>query len=397
MTALEAYPTKTLLENLMKKQMQIGTLPILSILLLASLPGQIFGQSSGGMSGPGGMSGSGMSAPGGMSGPGMGGGGRSGMGMGSDMGSESMEGMEFTVRPSLSYTVDDKPYRATRVRSFHYVFQSFRPKELAYADNGGMDGGYGGMAGSSGDGSAMGGSGMPGKWFYSGGSSGYPGASAGYAGGGGYSSGSSPVTNRLAINIHAYIFDGEKTNDRTRIELMIEQPHGMGMEGMASGGGSPGMTGGGDAYGGMGVGMGMSSGPSQMQPFASLGIVKAKAPANLRQGPGGATPVLSPPETKLVTDIICQTMWKTDVVKALFASKGQGDWANENESILKQLLAEQYDTQLARQEMEAESIKRRLEQLQDELKRRKLAKDRVVEVQLGRLILDAQGLLNNER
>ncbi len=369
----------------MKKQLRIGTLSILSILLIASLPGPIFGQSSSGMSGPGGMSGGGISGPGGMS-PG----GRPGMGMGSEMGMESSEGKEFTVRPSLSYTVDDKPFRATRVRSFHYVFQSFRPKELVYADGG--YGGYGvGMEDSGGYGSAMGGSGMPGM---SGGYPGYPGGSAGYPGGGGYASGSSIATNRLAINIHAYMFDGEITNDRSRIELMIDQPNGMGMEGMASAGGLSGGPGGMEMGGAGGMDMSM---PSQMQPFASLGIVKAKAPANLRQGPGGATPVLSPPEIKLVTDIICQTIWKADMVKALFASKGQGDSAKENETFLKQLLAEQYDTQLARQEMEAESIKRRLDQLQEELKRRKLAKDRVVEVQLGRLILDAQGLLNNER
>ena len=81
-------------------------------------------------------------------------------------------------------------------------------------------------------------------------------------------------------------------------------------------------------------------------------------------------------------DIICQTVWKSDVVKALFATKGQGESASENETFLKQLLSEQYDTQLARQEMAAESLKRRLEQLLDELKRRKLAKDRVVEVML---------------
>ena len=366
---MTAFDPITLLENTMKKQIQIGTLPILSILLLAALPGPIFGQ--GRMSAPGGKSAGGR--------PGMG----LGMGMGSDPGMESIGGMESIVRPSLSYTVDDKPDRATRVRSFHYVFQSFRPKELAYVDNSGMDGGYGGMAGSSGPG-------MPGGGYPGGASSsGYPSVS--------YASGSSQVTNRMAINIHAYLFDDEKTNDRTRIELMIEQPHGLGMDGMASEGGSAGMMSGGDGNGGMG--MGMSSGPSQMQPLASLGIIKAKATAtaNLRQGPGGVTPVLSPPEIKLVTDIICQTIWKTDAVQALFASKGQGDSAKENETFLKQLLAEQYDTQLARQEMEAESIKRRLEQLQDELKRRKLAKDRVVEVQLGRLILDAQGLLNNER
>lgn len=160
---------------------------------------------------------------------------------------------------------------------------------------------------------------------------------------------------------------------------MIEQPNNVGtaeMMGMSS-----------ESEGGMGMSMmGMPSGPSRMKPLASLGTPKTKASARLSQS-----------EIKLVTDIICQAIWKADVVKALFASKGQGESASENEKFLKQLLAEQYDTQLARQEMEAESIKRRLDQLLDELKRRKLAKDRVVEVQLGRLILDAQGLLNNDR
>ena len=211
------------------------------------------------------------------------------------------------------------------------------------------------------------------------GSGGYPGSFGGIGAGapGGFSesgsSSSDQASDHLTILIHAYLFDSEKGNDRTRIELMIEQPNEMGMGGMS-------------APGGMSGGMGMPSGPLRVKPFASLGTPKTKASAKLSQS-----------EIKLVTDIICQTIWKADVVKALFASKGQGESAAENEKFLKQLLAEQYDTQLARQEMEAESIKRRLEQLLDELKRRKLAKDRVVEVQLGRLILDAQGLLNNDR
>ena len=295
----------TLLEKYMKTQIQIGTLPILSILLMASLPGPIFGQ--GDMSRPGGKSA----------------GGRPGMGMGSDTGMESMEGMESISQPSLTYTVDDKNYLATRVRSFHYVLQSFRPKELAYADGGGMMREYGRMG--------SGGSGMPGMS-----GPGYPGAvssgggsSAGYLGPRGYASGSPQVTNQMVINIHAFIFDGEKTNDRTRIELMIEQPYGMGMDGL---GGMEGMSGGPE-------GMGMSHEPLQMQPFASIKVIKIKSPGLLGQGP-----ILLPPETKLVTDIICQTIWKSDVVQALFVNKGQGDSAKEIEAFLKQLLAEQYDT-----------------------------------------------------
>ena len=216
---------------------------------------------------------------------------------------------------------------------------------------------------------------MPGG-FGSGSSPGsFEGKEVGATGGFGYGTSSSDqASDRLTIQIHAYLFDSEKVNDRTRIELMIEQPSEIGMGGMMEG------------FSEGGMGMGMPSGPSRMKLFASLGTPKTKASARLSQT-----------EIKLVSDIICQTIWKADVVKALFATKGQGESASENERSLKQLLAEQYDTQLARQEMEAESIKRRLEQLLDELKRRKLAKDRVVEVQLGRLILDAQGLLNHDR
>ena len=280
--------------------------------------------------------------------------------MGMESGSE-----EAISPPSLSYLVDDKPFRATRVRSFRYVYQSFRPKELAYAGSyDAMGGGYGSKTGM----------GMPG-----GNGGGYPGVVVN----------SDQAHERLTIKIHAYLFDNEKVHDRTRIELMIEQPSETGMaemtgaaiSGMARGGyGAAGMSGEAGGYGGM------SSAPMRMKPLASITTPMAKNSAKLL-----------PQEIKLVTDIICQTIWKADVIKVLFDSKGQGESAAENEKFLKLLLADQYDTQLARQEMEAESIKRRLELLVDELKRRGLAKDRVVDVQLGRLILDAQGLLNNDR
>lgn len=340
----------------MKSRIQIEMISALSIVFLTMLPPQTLGQGYGG----------------------------------GEMGMGGMSDMDQILRPSLSYTVVDKPYRATRVRSFRYVVQSFRPKELSHVNShgsmgGGMGMGEGGMdMGSSGgygssEGSAGMASGMPSS-YGSGSGGGYPGSGGTGAGAaGGFSeygiSNSDQASDRLTIQIHAYLFESEKVYDRTRIELMIEQPSEMGMEEMAGGFSE-----------GAGMGMGMPSGPSRMKPLASLGTPKTKASARLSQT-----------EIKLVSDIICQTIWKADVVKALFATKGQGESASENEKFLKQLLAEQYDTQLARQQMEAESIKRRLDQLLDELKRRKVAKDRVVEVQLGRLILDAQGLLNNDR
>ncbi len=338
------------------KSRKLFEMSTLSIVLLIALPTQIFGQVNQGYGGMG---------AGGMDG---------------EMGSGSEDAIS---RPALSYTVDDKPYRATRVRSFRYTYQSFRPKELAYVN---YDGGMG----------------MPGGYGAGGMSGGYAGGGMG-DGGYGDAVNSDQAPERLAININAFLFDSEQVNDRTRIEydrtrieLMIEQPNKTAMSrmpgmsgGMPGGGDSAGLPGG---YGAGGMpggfsGESMSGGPPPlMRPFTSLGTPKTKASARLSQ-----------PEIKLVTDIICQTIWKADVVKALFASKGQGESAANNEKFLKQLLAEQYDTQLARQELEAESIKRRLELLVDELKRRKLAKERVVDVQLGRLILDAQGLLNNDR
>ncbi len=371
--------------------------PLLLILLVVCFPSVSFSQSSGksskggggssGMAGGslGGMSGRGMPGgqsdrsgyPGGTSGGypsgNMGSGGYPGGSMGGGYG-ESAGGS--IARPSLAFTVDDKPFKATRVHSFQYFFHSFRPQLVLINQESKMGiqeskmggTGYGGGATMGIKGAGMGSEGN--------GSAGY-GSSNGYAG-----SGISGGQQLPWINIYAYTFDGEKVIDRTRIELMIEQPD----EGMDGGPGLGESGSGGDMYGG-GMGMGgMSSEPRRMQTFLSLAKPKTQKGAKLSES-----------EIKLVSDIICQSIWKEDAIKALYQSKGQGESATENENLLKQLLAEQYDTQLARQEMEAESIKQRLDQLVDELKRRKLAKDRVVEVQLGRLILDAQGLLNNDK
>ncbi len=316
---------------------------LLPIVFLASLPSLSYGQKGTSNSGKGGLGGGGMSAPGGMGGDGGEYGGSGGP-------------------PSLAFNLDGKSFRATRVLSFDYVVHSFRPKMIAIA-SGGMTGAASGY----GEGGGYGNSGLSG-----------PGGN-----------GSEGTTSPEGLTILAFLFDGEKVNDRTRIEITVfSQPNNVpgGYPGGGMYGGSMGGYGGseGGMAGGMG-GMGMDSEPWEMQPFASLGKVKSKFQAKLADS-----------EINLVSDIIRQTIWKDDVLKELRNSKGQGESASPNEKLLKQLLAEQYDTQLARQEMEADSIKQRLETLLEELKRRRLAKDRVVEVQLGRLILDAQGLLNTE-
>ncbi|MCC7339150.1 MAG: hypothetical protein IT422_28995 [Pirellulaceae bacterium] len=69
------------------------------------------------------------------------------------------------------------------------------------------------------------------------------------------------------------------------------------------------------------------------------------------------------------------------------------DLARQTEQQLQQILAEAYDTQIERHELEVKLVEARVAQLRVELVRRREAKPRVVEVQLGRIVLEAQGLL----
>jgi hypothetical protein len=308
---------------------------LLALLSLAMLPSLSFGQTSkgkGGASGRGGGGGmsmgglSGGDGPGGMGGPVMPGVSEmGGVGMGALGGYGSMDGSP------LALVLDGVELQATRVFPFQYQANSFRPK-----------------------------------------------------GGGEFGGGMGAAPPSDVQTIYVCVFDGEKVNDRTRIELAIPSAN-LGLAGYpgASSSGS-GYPGGGASKGGAG-GQGTYSSGLLLQSFASLAKANPKSNAKFTES-----------EIQLVSDIIRQTIWKEDVIKTLRASKGNGESAPSDAKLLKQLLAEQYDTQLARQEMEAESIKQRLEVLQEEMKRRKQAKERVIEVQWGRLILDAQGLLNEQ-
>lgn len=72
----------------------------------------------------------------------------------------------------------------------------------------------------------------------------------------------------------------------------------------------------------------------------------------------------------------------------LIVQFGRFAWNNRQ-----QILAEVYDTQLERHELEVNLAEARVAQLRVELVRRREAKPYVVEVQLGRIVLESQGLL----
>lgn len=100
-------------------------------------------------------------------------------------------------------------------------------------------------------------------------------------------------------------------------------------------------------------------------------------------------------EMAIVVDMIKQSIWKDDAVAAIQTPELDEEDVSKRESLLRQVLTDQYDTQLQRQEHEMHRIEARIAKLRKELLRRKAAKKRVVDVKLGRIVLEAQGLLDN--
>ncbi len=100
-------------------------------------------------------------------------------------------------------------------------------------------------------------------------------------------------------------------------------------------------------------------------------------------------------EYQIVSDTIRQSLWKEEAIKAINLNKSNSDKLAKLEEELKEILLAEYDTQLLRQNVEVERIEQRVVQLKQELARRRDAKERVVDVQLGRIVLEAQGLLRN--
>ncbi len=266
-----------------------------------------------------------------------------------------------------------KVQTASRLLEFSYQLTTLKPVSIPGSYGGGGYGGAGMMAGGSGgEGGMMGGYG---------GGSGYGGSMGGSEMGGmgmegdygGERSDTQPT-----IHIWAYVFANDRENNRTKIELVTLPPAtSQGMMG-------PGMM-------DMGMGAGMDGGmmgevPRYVRLATLVGPVSPGKPNTDKVR-------LSPAEYDVVSKTILQKIWKEETLQAFRASKGVGDDAAEQEKLLKELITEEYDTQLARQEMEVQSIEQKIEALKAEINRRRVAKDRVIDVQLGNLVLEAQGLL----
>ena len=313
---------------------------------------------------------------------------------------------------------------------FRYIPGSYKPKTLSarvFLTNGtvvgdmeGFSGGYGG----DGMGAAMGGGaggigGVDGMGIGAEGPGGGMGMGMGGPGGGGgmegYGGSHEPAGLELfAVVVEAQNVEGENA---TKVEVIFNKDatlfgnSGYGMGGMGAGidygseegsGGGYGAEAGGGYPGAGGAGAGLGSGFGAARPRdgkrRALGEyyeLESLLLPKVAKRTLGSRYKLEKQELKIVKDFIQLAVLRNVLLDEIKEKKNDADFLAEAEKKLKQILSNQYTNQLARQKIEIEAIESKVEKLRSELDRREAAKDRVVDVQVGRIILEAQGLLDN--
>ncbi len=266
------------------------------------------------------------------------------------------------------FILDGVSLTASRVRSYTVSVSTLQIQPLN--QSGFMGSGAGGMMGGMGGhmSGMEGGMGSPGMGAGIGGSGGMMGMSGGGMGGmaggglggmpGGMGMGSSVGEMSDVRVVIAFIMDHEQIAGRTRIEVLAPQ--------------------------------GSQGDCVRLEALSAARPSKSKTEKK-------ASPVWSPATAKLITDTISLKIWKEDAIKTLKAEEGKGEQAAASEKLLKAVLSEEYDAQLARQQFELARLQERLKRIQEEFTRRQQAKDRVIDVQLGKIILEAQGILGDNQ
>lgn len=148
-------------------------------------------------------------------------------------------------------------------------------------------------------------------------------------------------------------------------------------------------------------GMGMGMGGGEMAEMGGVRMAPFPLYGEIDQLPADPKSLLDQTygheALKSIAHLIRLDVWIDDARTALREKRNDAKAFAAVETQLKELLSEEYDALLAKQRADAELLRKRLAKLQVDLERRAGAKDRVVEVQLGKLVLEAQGLLDTER
>ncbi|MEM7474333.1 MAG: hypothetical protein AAF483_05015 [Planctomycetota bacterium] len=298
----------------------------------------------------------------------------------------------------------NQEYHSDRFHQFFYEVGSFQPA-LGWAGMGAGGMGYAeaGYGGGSGAGMSMGGMGGMGD---------------GYGGDEGYGIGNDGVFSLqiFAIEVFGLQMQGmgdrggfgtEETsqvgykigkNGRCELELFVMTP----MEdfGLYGGSGPGGLSGGmqpGPGMGGPGMGLASPDGGMGMvgrdESYQTV-YVRLEQFANKAKDIPTAF-VMSKKEVQAVSEFIKLKVWRNKLVQRIEGNSKDPSFIEDAEPKLKQLLAEQYTNKLDLQELEVAAIESKVKQLREEIARRQSAKQKVVDVQAGRIILEAQGLLDN--
>ncbi len=164
-----------------------------------------------------------------------------------------------------------------------------------------------------------------------------------------------------------------------------------GMGGGMMGGGmgdmmAGGMAGADDMMGG-GMGMGGMAGPVKV---VLVPLEECRIPVSGRSASESPFTVA---QLKNLADLVRVDCWIEEELATLRSVRQDADKFKTSEGRLKDLLSKEYELQLGKQREDIERLNEKLKALQGELTRRASAQDRVVDVQLGQLILEAQGLI----
>ena len=262
-----------------------------------------------------------------------------------------------------------KALKAMKVNRYRYQIGSFAPQDMTPQMAGMMGGGYGMEGG------------------YGGG--GYGGMMGAEGGMGAGMTNESTTPPPESIQIYVFSFDRQSAKGRTQVEVCVKLPR----RNRSRRGGGMGMMGGFEITKEVTLGGGeegvMDSAMESRAQYVPLELAEKLTNA------GGKPLTLQPSseELNLVADMLRQRTWRAEVL-AQIQSKLTGPKLEGAEESLKEIMSEEYDTQLARQEFEITAIEQSAQALRHELQRRRDAKQRVIDVQWGRIVLEAQGLLS---
>ncbi len=146
-----------------------------------------------------------------------------------------------------------------------------------------------------------------------------------------------------------------------------------------------------------GSGMGDMIGMESETPALQLKLLSEEenfAPAYANGQPAAA---LTLQERETIAHLIELDVWIANSIGTIRNVADDAMKYKKAQEDLKSLLQDDYDTQLKKQQADIDRMAEKLKKLQEEVAKRTAARDRVIDIQMGKVLLEAEGLLKNDR